>query len=127
MLIEDRIRTRWDFDQLSNGQRTLVALYTMLHAAVGPEMTLCVDKPDNHVALPEIRPWLDELVEKARGTGCQCLLISHHPELIDALATDHGVHFFREGRGPARVQPFKWTDDGAIRSAEVVARGWECH
>lgn len=112
-------------DQLSTGQRTLVALYTMLHAAVGADLTLCIDEPDNFVALREIQPWLVELSDRVRDTGCQCLLISHHPELIDYLAADCGMRFFREGGGPVRVQAFEWPEDEPLRPAELVARGWE--
>ncbi len=112
-------------DQLSTGQRALVALYTMLHAAVGADLTLCIDEPDNYVALREIQPWLIELTDKVRDHGGQCLLISHHPELINYLAADCGMRFFREGGGPVRVQPFEWAEDDSLRPAEVVARGWE--
>ena len=86
-------------DQLSTGQRTLVALFTILHAAVGPDLTLCIDEPDNYIALREIQPWLVELTDKVRDSGGQCLLISHHPELIDYLAADYGTRFFRENGG----------------------------
>jgi hypothetical protein len=112
-------------NQLSPGQRTLVALYTILHAAVGADMTLCIDEPDNYIALREIQPWLIELTDKVKDTGGQCLLISHHPELINYLAADCGMRFFRENGGPVRVQPFEWTADDAIGPAELVARGWE--
>jgi predicted ATPase len=112
-------------DQLSTGQRTMIALFTILHAAVGADLTLCIDEPDNYVALREIQPWLIEVTDKVKDTGGQCLLISHHPELIDYLAAECGTRFFRENGGPVRVQPFEWTEDDVIRPAEVVARGWE--
>ncbi len=110
---------------LSTGQRALVALYTMLHAAVGEDLTLCIDEPDNYVALREIQPWLVQLTDKVKDTGGQCMLISHHPELINYLAPDSGMRFFREGGGPVRVQPFEWSEEDALQPAEVVARGWE--
>ncbi|KKL78036.1 hypothetical protein LCGC14_2028830, partial [marine sediment metagenome] len=51
-------------NELSEGQRCLVALFTMLYAAVGPDTTLCVDEPDNFVALREIQPWLTRLSDR---------------------------------------------------------------
>jgi hypothetical protein len=108
-------------EQLSTGLRTLVALYTILHAAVGSDMTLCIDEPDNYIALREIQPCLIELIDKVKDTGGQCLLISHHPELINYLAADCGMRFFRENGGPVRVKPFEWTADDAIGPAELVA------
>ena len=114
------------FNELSEGQRCLVALFTMLYAAVGPDTTLCVDEPDNFVALREIQPWLTRLSDRVHDDeSCQCLLISHHPELIDYLATDHGLQFFREDAGPIRTKPFEWTGDDAVKASEIVARGWE--
>ena len=90
-----------NFDQLSDGQRNLVALFTVLHSAVEADSTLCLDEPDNYVALREIQPWLIELIDRTRETGSQCLLISHHPEFINYLAPTEGVRFFRDN-GPVR-------------------------
>jgi predicted ATPase len=113
-------------NELSEGQRCLVALFTMLYAAVGPDTTLCVDEPDNFVALREIQPWLTRLSDRVHDDeSCQCLLISHHPELIDYLAADHGLQFFREDAGPIRTKPFEWTGADAVKASEIVARGWE--
>ena len=113
------------FNELSEGQRCLVALFTMLHASVGPDTTLCVDEPDNFVALREIQPWLTRLSDRVHDENCQCLLVSHHPELIDYLAADHGLQFSREDAGPVRTKSFEWTEDDALRASEIVARGWE--
>ena len=114
-----------NFDQFSDGQRNLVALFTVLHSAVGADTTLCLDEPDNYVALREIQPWLIELIDRTRETASQCLLISHHPELINYLASSQGVRFFRDNLGPVRTQPFQTTEDDGLLPAEIVARGWE--
>jgi predicted ATPase len=114
-----------NFDQLSDGQRNLVALFTVLHSVSGVDTTLCLDEPDNYVALREIQPWLIELLDRSRTTAGQCVLISHHPELINYLATSQGVHFFRDNLGPVRSKPFQASEDDGILPAEVVARGWE--
>jgi len=113
------------FNQLSHGHRCLVALFTILHCAVRPDMTICIDEPDNFIALRELQPWLTELCDRVEEKSSQCLLISHHPELIDLLAVRHGVRFIRPGSGPVRIKPFEWSETGAIRPSELVARGWD--
>ncbi len=112
------------FDLLSDGQRNLFALFAILHAAVREGTTLCIDEPDNFVALRELQPWLGTLKEKAEDTGCQCLLISHHPEFIDYLAADHGTWLFREETGETRAKKFEWDGEGGFGPSEVIARGW---
>ena len=114
-----------NFDQLSDGQRNLVALFTVLHSAVAADTTLFLDEPDNFVALREIQPWLIELVDRTRATAGQCVLISHHPELMDYLAGSHGAIFFRDNLGPVRTKPFETAEGDALLPAEIVARGWE--
>ena len=112
-------------DQLSTGQRNLVALFTILHAAVDSDTTICIDEPDNYVALRELQPWLIALHDRVDDLGGQCLLISHHPELINYLAAEHGLVFGREESGPARAKAFEWKNDEVISPAEIVSRGWE--
>lgn len=114
----------FDFDDLSDGQRQLCALYVLRHAVVQPGRTVLIDEPDNYVALREIQPWLNEVVEaSSTDDGPQVLVISHHPELLDQLAPDHGVRFHRDN-GPTRPpEPFRGLE--GLTSSEVVARGWD--
>jgi predicted ATPase len=114
-----------NFDQLSDGQRNLVALFTVLHSAVAADTTLCVDEPDNFLALREIQPWLVELIDRTRSTAGQCFLISHHPELMNYLASSQGACFFRDNLGPVRTKPFESAEGDGLLPAEIVARGWE--
>ncbi len=120
-----RQRLEFGFNELSDGQRALIALYTLLHCAVGPETTICIDEPDNFVALAEIQPWLFALSDRIDDEGGQAILISHHPELIDLLAPQHGVVFSRAGLGPVRVEPYRPDALGKLSPAEQIARGWE--
>ena len=113
------------FNELSEGQRSLIALFTIVHFAVRPDFTICIDEPDNFVALRELQPWLLELSDRIVEKSGQCLLISHHPELINHLAVEHGARFSRSGLGPVRVKPFAWSKDDGITPSEAVARGWE--
>ncbi len=113
------------FDELSEGQRALIALYTLLHFAASDGNTICVDEPDNFVALAEIQPWLFELGDRIEDHGGQAILVSHHPELINLLAPEYAVIFSREHGGPVRVEPFRAEALGKLSPAELIARGWE--
>ncbi len=112
------------FDRLSDGQRCLAALYTGLLVAEETECSFLWDEPDNYVSLREIQPWLTGVRDLAEEKGRQCILISHHPELINTLAVENGALIYRDTGGPSRVKPFV-TDTKGMSPAEVVACGWE--
>jgi predicted ATPase len=110
------------FDELSDGERVLLLLYTLLECA-GPECTLCLDEPENFLALREIQPWLNVVIDRAQSQALQIVLISHHPELINALAVGTGRWLDRPSGGPTRS--WEITDDGSgLAVADLVARGW---
>ncbi len=110
------------FEELSDGQRALIGLYTLLQALSEGGGTLCIDEPDNFVALREIQPFLQALREQERT---QTLVVSHHPEIINLLAPGSGLRFERIAGGPVRVSPFQAPSGAAVTPAELVARGWE--
>ena len=116
----------YEFDELSDGQRALIGLYTLLHCALTDHSTLCIDEPDNFVALREIQPWLSNLMDRAEETASQVLIASHHPELLNQLATRSGVIIERPDAGPTLPpRPFAPPSDLTLTPAEVIARGWE--
>lgn len=111
-----------DFDQLSDGQRVLLALQVVLAHHADARGPLALDEPDNYLALAEVQPLLMRALDTALdGDGAQLLVISHHPEFLNQLAPDHGLVFYREGGGPTRVKPF--TSDAVLPAAELIARG----
>ena len=113
-------------NELSDGQRALIGLYTLLrYAARATGPLICVDEPDNFVALPEIQPWLMGICQAAEDHLSQILFISHHPELINYLAPQDAVILQRTGAGPTRVVPFRSAPDSTLSPAELIARGWE--
>lgn len=116
------------FGELSDGQRMLIALYTLLHAVQGDELresTILLDEPENFLALPEIQPWLTSLYMLCQENKTQGFLISHHPEFINyLLATPAATWFERESNRPTRIKPITLETEGGLPVSELVARGW---
>jgi predicted ATPase len=115
----------YDFKALSDGQRVLIALYSLLFGLKDEGVSLFVDEPDNFVALREIQPWLTALTDLAGDGIEQAVLISHHPEIINYLAASSGRWFERESNGPARVSDKPKATVEGLTLAETIARGWE--
>ncbi len=111
--------------ELSDGQRALIGLYALLHFVLKEGATLCIDEPDNFVALAEIQPWLLDIADRVDDYGAQCILASHHPEILNLLALDHGILLERGGSGPTTGIRYKPDADLPLTPAEVMARGWQ--
>ena len=116
---------RYGFDQLSDGQRALIALYSLIALSKGRRASLFLDEPDNYLALREVQPWLAEVVERCGDTLEQVVLVSHHPVTIDYMAGAKGRWFYREEDGPVRVASEPERRSDALSLSQVVARGWE--
>ena len=115
---------KFSFDDLSDGQRALIVLYTLLFCALDADATLVIDEPENYIALRELQPLIALMEERIEEVGGQILLISHNQEFINML-TDRGkcVRFTRENNGHTRIAAFN--PDSPLTAAEIVARGWE--
>ena len=112
-------------DELSDGQRALIALYSLIHMA-GEQDVLFLDEPDNFVALAEIQPWLMALSDACGTRPRQAVLCSHHPELIDYLGSESGVLLKRESTGSITTRRLSEIPlDGGLKLSEIIARGWE--
>ena len=111
--------------QLSDGQRMLIALYSLLFLSAGGHASLFLDEPDNYLALREIQPWLAAAEQTCGNTLEQVVIVSHNPVTIDYMAGAKGRWFRRDGTGPVRVgtEPNR-TMEGLALSA-LIARGWE--
>ena len=116
------------FDEISDGQRALVMLYSLIHLASDQGYTLFLDEPENFVPLREIQPWLMGLEDACGDTLAQAVISSHHPELIDYLGRDNGVLLLREASGVIATRSLKNASNGAddgLELSELFARGWE--
>ncbi len=97
----------------------------ILHFLIAKGQTVFIDEPDNFISLHEIQPWLlaaEQMVEDHNG---QLILISHHPEILNQWAVEHGLRFFREENGHVRTEKFKVDPQGNLQPSELIARGWE--
>jgi predicted ATPase len=111
-------------DELSDGQKALAALYTLIYCV--PENSLIfIDEPENFLALPEIQPWLNALRDQCAERNIQSLLITHHPSLINLLAPNSGYWFSREnGYSHTRIEKIAKQDDGGLSLAQLIEIGW---
>jgi len=110
------------FNELSDGQKVLIALYALIYCA--PENSLiCIDEPENFLALPEIQPWLNVLREQCQERNIQALLISHHPSLINFLAAYSGFWFSRK-ENHTRFEKITKQDDDGLSLAQLIEMGW---
>lgn len=115
------------FAELSDGQKALIALYTLIHGTKSEDYTLCIDEPENFLALSEIQPWLIQLYDLCSDGELQALLISHHAELINyLLASPIGYWFERQSNAPVRVKQIGSgiTDNYGLPVSELIAWGW---
>jgi energy-coupling factor transporter ATP-binding protein EcfA2 len=110
--------------ELSDGQILLLILYSLAFSLRRGGRLVCLDEPDNYVALVEIQPWLARMRGLAEESDSQLLVISHHPEVIDDLSPDAVWEFSRPSAGPSRVERFAVDRTKGLSAAEWIrARG----
>ncbi len=114
----------FDFEKISEGQKVLIILHTLLEFLPGMGYTLLLDEPENYIALAEIQPWLIELSDRCDETDLQAIIISHHPELIDYLGAEQRIMLDREPLGSTKkvLLPDKY--ENGVKLSELIARGW---
>lgn len=128
MVMFDEFKTQFQLrlDEISDGQRALIALYSLVCLAAGQGHTLFLDEPDNYLALAEIQPWIIQVADACGTTLPQAVFCSHHPELIDYLGGDCGVFLERESSGVTRARSLvEIASNDGLRLSEVIARGWQ--
>lgn len=111
----------YGFDELSDGQRVLIALYALLVFARKRQVSLFLDEPDNFVSIREIQPFYNALDS---CDNIQATLISHHPTIINLMAVESGIFFSRSANAPVRVEPFRAPAGESLTASEFIARGY---
>ena len=120
----DKKTVTYRFSEISAGQKVLIALYTLLYCLPETDYTLCIDEPENFLALPEIQPWLNLFYQRCEEHGGQGILISHHPQLINYLASEKGIWFSRDNQVIRVEKITQQADETGLSVAELIARGW---
>lgn len=108
------------FNNLSEGQRILSVLYSIIYGLAGKASVLCFDEPENFISLREVQPWLQSLRDLVEDRSGQALVISHHPEVIDYLAADSAFRFERPAGGLARVEDWIPDPTKIMRPSEIL-------
>ncbi len=113
-----------DFDELSDGERTLILLYALVaYQRVQQPTTVIIDEPDNFVSLLELQPWLLTMLDDRPEDG-QLILVSHNSEIIQTMGRERVAYFSREDHSsPTRVSPLP-PDEMGLPLPELLARGW---
>ena len=121
---QNDLQIYFDFEQLSDGQRVIMILYSLLLGLQDLGHSVFIEEPENYLPLPEIQPWLMELNDACGEGFPQAVLISHHPELIDYLGPESGQWLGREPLGPTRVKNLPKQIGKGLKLSEQIARGW---
>ncbi len=123
-LYKDTVAT-FRFSELSDGERMIFVLYTLLFGYIGNGYTLLLDEPDNFLSTREIQPWC-MMLEKELENGGQCILISHNSEMIDYLADADGIWLSRLKSGESIVvdNPYEeLAKNNLLPYSKLIARG----
>lgn len=113
------------FDELSDGQRAIIVLYSVIHLAAKLKFDLFLDEPDNFVMPREIQPLLVALEDLTDEQEVQTVLISHHPELLNLRGRSDGIRFVQRGDHPVEVFGLSKLEEPSLPLAELMARGFE--
>jgi predicted ATPase len=110
------------FDQLSDGEKTIICLYMIRSAlSVGNINSVLIDEPDNHVSLQELQPWLFSMLELI-DLNHQVLIVSHSSEILESNPSC-GVYFWRDNHSSPTRAGYIRVPDG-LTISEALARGW---
>jgi predicted ATPase len=116
--------THYTLDELSDGERMLVALSVIAaYQKCFQGTTILIDEPDNFVAISELHPWLLGMLDDRPDDG-QIILVSHNPEIIQTMGESRVAVFSREDHhSPTSVGPLR-DDATGLPLVERLALGW---
>lgn len=96
------------FGELSDGQKTLVALYSIL-ANVPNGSTVFIDEPENFLAPSELQPWLNSMNDAWEDRDIQFIVASHNSETINWHSKEAIIFSVEES--PPRIAAHRHMND----------------
>ncbi len=117
--------TPYTFYELSDGQKVLFVLYSLLAHLKDHAVTLFLDEPDNYITLRELQPLISIITDYCEESRLQVVLISHHPEIINSHSTFNSVLFKRGSTQNTQLIIDLATLSENLPLSEIMARGWE--
>lgn len=78
----DKTEYALELDELSDGQRVLFALYTIL-GNLPDGSTLILDEPENFLAPSEMQPWLFAIDDALEERNIQFIILTHNPKTLN--------------------------------------------
>jgi predicted ATPase len=110
--------------KLSDGQRMLIALYGVLHFGFKRARLILLDEVENYVSPEELQPWVRAVLELVHDANTQVIVISHHPESINYVATESAWRVWRDPElGSARIEQLQPDLDVGETAYELAKRG----
>ena len=112
-----------EFNELSDGQKTLLALYSIL-ANIPNGSTVLIDEPENFLALSELQPWLEAMNDAWEERDIQFIIISHNPRTLN-WHNKNATIFSLEGTPPKVVVERRTDDDDDPLVDKLRLMEWE--
>jgi len=118
----NKVKQRYLLSELSEGEKALFSFYFLVINFMGDGYTLMLDEPDNYISLREIIPAMQAVEDATGNVDTQCVLISHHPKVIDYYAQSGGIWLSRYSYGATTVTDAPKTGN-VLTYSELISRG----
>ena len=114
-------KAAYTLSEISDGERMLFVLYFIIIMYFDSEHSVFLDEPDNYISLQEVSQFI-QYVQDMSNANNQCVIISHHPNIIDYFAPSNGIWLERRSYGASTIAKPPKSDCGLTYS-EIIAHG----
>lgn len=114
-------KSSYSIMEISDGERMLFTLYFLIVMYFDNDFSIFLDEPDNYISLQEVSQFV-QYIQDLSGDRKQCVLISHHPNIIDFFAASNGIWLERRSYG-ATVVSESPKSDSELTYSEIIIHG----